>query len=100
MRQCCQCGVEDRELMVTVHLIVPEIRYLAARESLTPRLARQGWCYRRFQGRHAMERMICRPCLRANEARDRVWAKIRQEALAVEKGSADADNYYEILCEV
>ncbi len=98
----------DRELNPGEHFVVPEVRYLKAPfeapfvpqgkpEELVPRLVGQGWSYRVFQGRHAMERMICRLCLNECEARDRVWGQMRKQALELERGTEET--FYQILCE-
>jgi hypothetical protein len=65
-----------------------------AQTRLTPHMRRRGWKYKLFQGRHAMERFVCRPCLRDLSIMERDWAK---------KGSGDTasnkDSYYGALCE-
>ncbi len=99
MRVCSQCGAQDRDLGAGEHLVVPEIRYLKSAEDFTPsrRGGTRGWSERVFQGRPAMERMICRPCLVEAETRDHVWAGMKKEARALEKETEE--NWYALLCE-
>lgn len=103
MRKCCQCGRDDHEIPTpdgVQHFVVPEIRYIKDIEELTPRLMRLGWRGRAaFQGREAIERMICVECLNANDLRDRVWGQMREDARRLEKKSTSDEEYYAVLCE-
>ncbi len=111
VRRCSNCNVEDRAETIegeydafgqpkVEHHVTVELRYLKvqteaeAQTRLTPHMRRRGWKYKLFQGRHAMERFVCRPCLRDLSIMERDWAK---------KGSGDTasnkDSYYGALCE-
>ena len=105
MRVCSQCQQPDRELPggeEPEHFVKPEIRWVA--DGMSPREKRRmeaaGWTLRVFQGRNAMERMMCVDCLRTNEERDKIWEGLRRDAKKLERQPAAAfGGYYQMLCE-
>jgi len=104
MRVCASCGALDRPVGPegeSEHWVKPEIRYIASREAMTCRQEGQGWQYRVFQGKPALERMQCVDCLRRNLERDQLWGEMRSRARELEadtsEGSVQA--YFKALCE-
>ncbi len=76
-RKCSSCGVVDQAYplegeytaageKVVEHLVVPEIRWIKSEASITRHQKSKGWSYKLHQGRPAMVRMSCRPCIREN----------------------------------
>lgn len=64
------------------HYVTIDLRFIKsaqsdfeAKKKITPYLASRGWKYKLFQGRHAMERLICRPCLRETSIMERDWER-------------------------
>jgi hypothetical protein len=83
------------------HWVKPEIRYIASREAVTRRQEAQGWQYRVFQGKPAMERMQCVDCLRRNLEREQLWSEIRTRARELEADTNEGAEqvYFKALCE-
>jgi hypothetical protein len=104
-RRCCICSVEDQATPIDgefdsmgrpkiEHLVTIELRYLKANtEAEARKLIRPPWKYRLHQARQAMERFVCRPCLRETAVMERDWTK---------KGAAEKrrnnQSYYGVLC--
>lgn len=103
MRLCWKCKTADREVpqpgVANEHFVVPEIRYLDGKTQWNESLRRYGWVPRKFQGRNAMERFSCRPCIVSESMRDAVWSDMRQAALKLEKQPDENAEYYRLLCE-
>jgi hypothetical protein len=82
------------------HHVTVELRYLKvqteaeAQTRMTPHMRRRGWKYKLFQGRHAIERFVCRPCLRDLSIMERDWASKANGDRASNK-----DSYYGALCD-
>jgi hypothetical protein len=97
-RKCISCGVTDVAQTIhdeTVHSVTIELRYLKAENELTPYLKAKGWRYRFHQGRHSMERDICRACLIAHGEMEKEFQQKRSREL---KKSGNHDTYYTALC--
>lgn len=105
MRRCVQCGAPDREIPLpgeqSEHYVKPEIRYLdRGEDKWNERLRKKGWAPRTFQGRNAMERMICVDCMNENEFRDRVWSSLKRDARDKEQQPDEDAEFYRVLCQV
>lgn len=84
-----------------MHLVVPEVKYLSRAEDFSSqRHGKKGWALRPhgFQGRQAMQRMICVNCLNENRLRDRVWAGLKADAMKMEKPKNPDSDFYAVLC--
>lgn len=109
-RKCANCGIADcaspiegefdeRGNQKIEHLVTVELRYLKvnteaeAKKRITAYLKGKGWRYRLHQGKHAMERFVCRPCLRALAVMERDWAR-----KADQDNSKNKESYYGLLC--
>ena len=103
-RKCSLCGCEDvvtntgqtdevgREKIH--HLVTIELKYIRRPEDLTAYLRSRGWKYRQHQGRHAMERFVCRPCLINRGTMERDWTKKCAGDQASKK-----ETHYQALCD-
>lgn len=109
-RVCCQCGAPDRvehspqlddkgDPQVE-HFVTIELRYVKNENELTRRLVGQGWHWKppnkMHQGRLAIERLICRPCMNRHGIMEREW---RSKRAAETKTTVNHDTYYQLLCE-
>jgi hypothetical protein len=91
-RKCSNCHAEDRAEIIqgeydargnarVEHFVTVELRYLRchteaeAHKRITPYMRSRGWKYKLFQTKHAMERLICRPCLRDLSIMERDWMR-------------------------
>lgn len=95
MPRRCACGAEDRELG-TEHYVKPLIKFLGSKDALTPQLKAKGWEYRFFQGRHAMSRLACVPCIRLDKEADAMMRHYKSAAAKAEH--RDEENFYAVLC--
>lgn len=99
MRKCCRCGAEDREVAAPgeepEHFVVPELRWLAG--PMSKANEQRGWQFKMWQGKPAMVRSVCRPCLNAQALEERIWRELRSNARKLEDGSEE--RYYQDLCE-
>lgn len=103
VRHCSVCGCADQTVesgevdplgrKKLDHLVTIELRYLKRKEDLTPYLRNKGWRYKLHQARDAMERFICRACLREVTAMERDWARKRDG-----ERRQNVDNFYGVLC--
>jgi hypothetical protein len=82
------------------HSVTVDLRYLTgvsteaeALNKMTPYLKSKGWAYKFWQRRHAMERMICRPCMREVELMERDWRTKRDG-----ERRANTESFYGELC--
>ena len=81
------------------HSVTVELRYLRAlseadaKRQITDYLVSRGWRYRLHQARHAMERFICRQCLRQVTEMQRDWDRKSQE-----ERRTNVESYYELIC--
>lgn len=104
-RICSVCGCGDEVTVrdgqtdfagrqLVEHKVGPELRYVKRREDVTSYFTRRGWRYRFHLGRHAMERMLCRPCMNEVSVLQRDFDR---------KKAADSarpiDSYYNDICE-
>lgn len=107
-RRCTKCGLEDLVTAVQgeydiagaprlEHRVTIELRYLAKKEQCTPYLQLSGWRPKIIQGRPAMERFICRPCLNGGREMEREWAQKRAKEL--KSGGKNHDDFYLAICE-
>jgi hypothetical protein len=104
VRRCSVCGCGDQTLesgesdplgrKKVDHLVTIELRYLRRKEDLTLYLKNKGWRYKLHQARDAMERFICRPCLREVTVMERDWARKREG-----EREQNTENFYQLLCE-
>lgn len=95
LRVCAVCKCEDGLLNAEGgHKVRIELRYLKSRADLTPAVEQRGWRYKTHQGRHAMERFICMPCLLATTEMRREFQRKRDKEL----GSKNHDSYYLAIC--
>jgi hypothetical protein len=112
MRACFQCKREDRPVQTLrdcncgqnphdpecdsiEHWVKPEIRFLKREVDYTARDKAQGWTYKLFQGRPAMERFSCIPCIRQADETARRVKHVKDLAKKAESGSNL--NIYQIL---
>lgn len=104
-RTCSVCGCADHLTAVEgdldprgnkriEHRVTIELRYLRQREDFTAHLQVRGWRYKLHQGRHAMERFVCRACLIATQEMGREFRLKRQKEL----GMQNHDPYYLAVC--
>lgn len=103
VRRCSVCGCADQTVesgevdplgrKKLDHLVTIELRYLRRKEDLTLYLKNKGWRYKLHQARDAMERFICRPCLREVTEMERDWARKRDG-----ERRQNFDNFYGVLC--
>lgn len=109
-RSCPNCGVADQVEAIEgeydhlgrlklEHLVTIELRYLVgvqseaeAQRKIAVTERRRGWKYKFFQGRHAMERFICRPCLRESDLMRRDWER------KAGKRNSSLEEFYGVLC--
>lgn len=93
IRRCVNCAAEDRVEPLegeyddlgrpkVHHLVTVELRWILGAQSqaeaekrITAHQRSRGWTYKFFQGRHAMQRLVCRVCLRELEIMERDWAR-------------------------
>jgi hypothetical protein len=81
------------------HSVTIELRFLRAhseteaRRQISQYLVNRGWRYRMHQARHAMERFICRPCLRQVTEMQRDW-----ERKAQNEKRDNVEDYYQLIC--
>jgi hypothetical protein len=105
-RTCVSCGVEDvaREVegqygvtgqKLFEHLVTIELRYLKKPEDCTSYLKARGWSFRVHQGRPAMQRFICRPCMNAHAIMEKEFKLKRSRELG---SNSNHDTYYTALC--
>lgn len=101
-RFCASCGVEDVVHLAheeggtrVEHSVTIELRYLKKRDDYTPRLQAQGWKPRIHQGREAMERFMCRPCIAGHEEMDK---EFRQKRATELRSNQQRDTYYTAVC--
>jgi hypothetical protein len=101
-RKCVSCSCDDVVHQVHAegdvkyeHKVTLEMRYLAKAEDLTPYLASKGWKARILQGRPAMQRFICRPCLIGHELMQKEFNRKRAKEL---RSSLNHDTYYTAVC--
>lgn len=101
-RVCSVCSVGDKESPIdgefdangnqrVEHLVTIELEYIKDRTKV-----RRGWRYKFHQGRHAMERFICRPCLRGADIMRRDWMRKCAQDSGTRK--ANHDGFYGDLC--
>jgi len=76
------------------HTVTVELRYLKSRSECTPLLESKGWRHKIHQGRDAMERFICRPCLMAKTEMRKEFQRKRDKEL----GAKNYDPYYLAVC--
>jgi hypothetical protein len=110
-RKCTNCGTEDRAEVIQgeydahgnqkiEHFVTIELRYLKvkteaeAHKLISPYLRRKGWSYKLFQTRHAMQRFICRPCLRELSVMERDWDRKSKK----DGAPSNLSSYYGALC--
>lgn len=105
-RKCCACGKEDvvhilqgqydeRGEPLIDHSVTLDLKYLKKPEEFTPRMQAKGWKYRIWQGRPAMERFICIPCL---EGQREMQREFRSKLANERRSSVHGDSYYMALC--
>lgn len=107
-RLCSVCGDADHQVLIdgetdatgkpkVEHHVTIELQYVKDKSVLTAYRVARGWRYKFHQGRHAIERFICRPCLRGAAVMQRDW----QRKVANDTGSrrANHDSFYGDLCE-
>lgn len=105
-RKCSACGIADVTQAVEGyfdergetridHLVTIELRYLSKPEELTSYLKSKGWKYRKHQGRDAMERFVCRPCMNAQREMSQEFSRKRSKEM---RSSSNHDTYYRALC--
>lgn len=101
-RFCASCGCED--LIQTVHeeggsriehKVTIELKYLKKPEECTFYMQSKGWKPRILQGRPAMERFICRPCITGHELMQKEFSQKRAKEL---RSSANHDTFYSAMC--
>lgn len=106
-RICSVCKVHDRESVVDgeydtqgrskiEHLVTIELEYIKDRNQVTAYRIARGWHYKFHQGRHAVERFICRPCLRDAQTMRRDW--LRKCANDSGTRKTNHDGFYGDLC--
>jgi hypothetical protein len=92
------CGCQDQASLIegdkVHHSVTIELRYLKERQQCTPNREAHGWRHRLHQGRHAMERFICRRCLKSTEEMSKEFRLKREKEL----GRANHDPYYLAVC--
>lgn len=76
------------------HLVTIELRYLKSQDECTANRQTHGWRYRIHQGRHAMERFVCRVCLIATREMAQEFDRKRSKEL----GAKNHDPYYLAVC--
>ncbi len=91
---CSQCGagaiVNDDSVRI-------DLRYVKSDTDLTPKLKHHGWQFKVFQGRPAIYRYLCIPCLIALDEAANCWSEIRQQAREVD-AITTTDDFYRHLC--
>jgi hypothetical protein len=113
LRKCSNCGAEDRAEVIqgefdahgnqrVEHFVTVELRYFKgvqteaeAHKRITPHLRRRGWKYKFFQAKHAMERLVCRPCLRELSIMERDW----ERKVKGDRAVSNKESYYGAICE-
>ena len=104
-RVCSVCGCRDVTNIVEgeadnfgekriEHLVTIELRYLRSQQEFTPNRAARGWRHRIHQGRNAMERFVCRPCLIATQEMSKEFRQKRSRELGIK----NHDPYYMAVC--
>jgi len=104
-RKCSACGADDvihrREghyeanaEPVEEHLVTIDIRFLKTPAEFTPRNRAKGWTLFKFQGRDAMKRFICLPCLLGQREMQREQKRKREAELNQTHG----DSYWLAVC--
>lgn len=105
-RVCSCCGAADvvhriegsyepNGVATEEHSVTIDIRFLKTAAEFTARLKSKGWRHKKFQGRDAMERFICRVCLIGQREMQREHKrKIDQEL----KSQLVGDSYYLAVC--
>jgi hypothetical protein len=102
---CALCHQPDHEISVVgcepAHSIKPEIRYIDRGDDkpFARRYIAKGWKVVMFQGRLAVERMICVDCLNTDSLRDMVAQDMRDCQKRAQKKEGTADDFYLTLCE-
>lgn len=104
-RICSICAAKDEVTVhdgqtdfggrqIVEHSVAPDLRYIKRREDVTGYFIQRGWRYKLHLGRHAMERMLCRPCMNETSILQRDFDR---------KKAADSarpvDSYYNDICE-
>lgn len=110
LRRCANCGVADQVEAIegeydslgrpkVEHLVTVQLRYLKGvqsesevRRKITRSQGEHGWTYKFFQGKHAIERFVCRTCLRELDLMERDWAR------KGEKQESTLGEFYGVLC--
>lgn len=105
-RICSSCGADDvvhrvegsrepNDAPTEEHSVTIDIHFLKSAAEFTPRMRAKGWRLKKFQGRDAIERFICRICLIGQREMQREHKrKIDQELRAQQAG----DSYYLAVC--
>jgi hypothetical protein len=105
LRICSVCGCQDKLAIIEgdldargqkriEHFVTIELRYLKDQAECTPAKKAKGWRARIHQGRHAMERFICRVCLIATREMSEEFGRKRSKELGVQ----NHDPYYLAVC--
>ena len=79
---------------VDEHSVTIDIRYLKTAAEFTARNRVKGWTLFKFQGRDAMKRFICMPCLLGQREMQSEQKRKRD----VELNQAQGDEYYMAVC--
>lgn len=106
-RRCALCGAEDvvhnleghydaTGEAVVEHSVTIQVKFLKSRDQFRGWELQRGWKYKVFQGRPAMERNICRPCLIGSQLMNKEFERKKDQELRSKNSS---DSYYATLCE-
>lgn len=109
-RICAACKCEDRQLSFDIdvaardqdHLVKPRLMYVDRAEDFDriPKYLLKGWVLILWQGRLAIERMVCIPCLNNEEFQDSVYQDMKQQQSEAERAQkGDKSNFVLQMCE-
>lgn len=104
-RVCCACGAKDLVTKVNTyepngeqteeHSVTIDIRFLKNPSEFTPRMRVQGWRLKKFQGKDAAERFVCRACLIGQREMQHEFKRKTMQEL---KAQTVGDSYYLAIC--
>lgn len=105
-RKCSECGADDivqrlqhsrepNDEQTEEHSVTIDIRFLKSAAEFTHRHRAKGWTLKKFQGRDAMQRFICRACLIGQREMQREMKRKRDQEL---RSAVQGDSYYLAVC--
>ena len=106
VRECSVCHVPDAPTRhvdldsewIDDHSVTVELRWLKKKDEVSPQDKARGWKLYQglFQGKPAMQRFICRPCLNSQT----IVRKDFEKKAASELRKVNDQGFYAVLCDV